>query len=199
MHPEIVALSIATRPDCLADEVLELLEELNRKKPVWVELGLQTIHEDTAAFIRRGYSLPIFQHAMEKLKKRKLETIVHIILGLPGETKEMMLDTIRYLNQSGASGIKIQLLHILKHTDLADYYAQTGFPVLSLEEYTDLVISCLEVCRPDMVIHRITGDGPKDLLIAPQWSSAKRHVLNRIHQELKRRNTWQGRCYQTEQ
>lgn len=198
-HPEVVALSIATRPDCLEPEILDLLEELNQRKPVWVELGLQTIHEQTAAFIRRGYPLPVFDEAMKQLAERNLETIVHVILGLPGETKEMMLDTVRYLNHTGASGIKLQLLHILKHTDLAEYYEQTGFHVLSLEEYVDLVISCLEVCRPDMVIHRITGDGPKELLIAPLWSSAKRQVLNTIHRELKLRNTWQGRCCPTQQ
>jgi hypothetical protein len=194
-HPEVVALSVATRPDCLQSPVLDLLEELNTIKPVWVELGLQTIHSRTAAFIRRGYPLSVFDEAMEHLKKRGLETVVHVILGLPGETKEDMLETVRYVNQSGADGIKLQLLHILKHTDLADYYEQTPFHVLSLEEYTDLVISCLEVCRPDMVIHRITGDGPADLLIAPLWSTSKRHVLNTIHHELKERGTWQGRLY----
>ena len=195
-YPGVVALSIATRPDCLGEDVLDLLEELNRRKPVWVELGLQTIHEKTAAFIRRGYPLRIFDEAITELERRGLETIVHVILGLPGETKDMMLDTVRYLNHTGASGIKLQLLHILKGTDLADYYEKTGFPVLSLDEYVDLVISCLEVCRPDMVIHRLTGDGPKDLLIAPLWSSAKRQVLNTIHKELKLRGTWQGRCLQ---
>lgn len=195
LHPEIVAISIGTRPDCLDLEVLELLDELNKIKPVWVELGLQTIHEKTAAFIRRGYRLETFDKAVRDLTERGIETIVHVILGLPGETKEMMLDTVRYINSTAAAGIKLQLLHILKETDLADYYRETGFHVLTLEEYVDLVISCLEICRPGLVIHRITGDGPKDLLIAPLWSSAKRQVLNTIHKELKARNTWQGRCY----
>lgn len=194
-HPRIAALSIATRPDCLPPEVLDLLAELNRRKPVWVELGLQTIHEETAAFIRRGYPLPVFHNAVEALSARNLEIIVHVILGLPGETKEMMLNTVRHLNTLNIHGIKLQLLHILKHTDLADCYAKTSFHVLTLEEYTDLVISCLEVCRPDIVIHRLTGDGPKALLIVPAWSSAKRQVLNTIHKELKHRNTWQGRLY----
>lgn len=194
-HPKIAALSIATRPDCLPPEVLDLLEELNRQKPVWVELGLQTIHEGTAAFIRRSYPLSVFHRAVEDLHARNLEIIVHIILGLPKETKEMMLDTIRHLNTLNINGIKLQLLHILKHTDLADYYARTSFHVLTLEEYTDLVISCLEVCRPDLIIHRLTGDGPKDLLIAPAWSTAKRQVLNTIHKELKARNSYQGKCY----
>lgn len=193
--PEIAVLSIATRPDCLGEEVLKLLEELNRRKPVWVELGLQTIHEKTASFIRRGYPLPVFDRAVKELEARGIEIIVHTILGLPGETADMMLDTMRYVNSTPAAGIKLQLLHILKHTDLADYYQHTGFHILTMNEYVDLVIRCLEVCRPDLVIHRLTGDGPKDLLIAPEWSQAKRQVLNTIQKELKRRNTFQGRLY----
>ena len=193
--PEIAVLSIATRPDCLGEEVLELLEELNRRKPVWVELGLQTIHEKTASFIRRGYPLPVFDRAVKELEARGIEIIVHTILGLPGETADMMLDTMRYVNSTPAAGIKLQLLHILKHTDLADYYQHTGFHILTMNEYVDLVIRCLEVCRPDLVIHRLTGDGPKDLLIAPEWSQAQRQVLNTIQKELKRRNTFQGRLY----
>ena len=193
--PEIAVLSIATRPDCLGEEVLELLEELNRRKPVWVELGLQTIHEKTASFIRRGYPLPVFDRAVKELEARGIEIIVHTILGLPGETADMMLDTVRYVNSTPAAGIKLQLLHILKHTGLADYYQHTGFHILTMNEYVDLVIRCLEVCRPDLVIHRLTGDGPKDLLIAPEWSQAKRQVLNTIQKELKRRNTFQGRLY----
>lgn len=193
--PEIAVLSIATRPDCLGEEVLELLEELNRRKPVWVELGLQTIHEKTASFIRRGYPLPVFDRAVKELEARGIEIIVHTILGLPGETADMMLDTMRYVNSTPAAGIKLQLLHILKHTDLADYYQHTGFHILTMNEYVGLVIRCLEVCRPDLVIHRLTGDGPKDLLIAPEWSQAKRQVLNTIQKELKRRNTFQGRLY----
>ena len=193
--PEIAVLSIATRPDCLGEEVLELLEELNRRKPVWVELGLQTIHEKTASFIRRGYPLPVFDRAVKELEARGIEIIVHTILGLPGETADMMLDTMRYVNSTPTAGIKLQLLHILKHTDLADYYHHTGFHILTMNEYVDLVIRCLEVCRPDLVIHRLTGDGPKDLLIAPEWSQAKRQVLNTIQKELKRRNTFQGRLY----
>ncbi len=196
-HPEIAVLSIATRPDCLGDEVLSLLEELNRIKPVWVELGLQTIHKKTAAFIRRGYPLSVFDQAVKALTQRGIETIVHTILGLPGETPEMMLDTVRYVNLTSASGIKLQLLHILKNTDLADYYVRTGFSVLSMEEYVDLVIRCLEICRPDLVIHRLTGDGPGDLLIAPEWSRAKRQVLNAIHKEMKKRETYQGRLYES--
>lgn len=198
LHPQVAALSIATRPDCLGAEVLDLLTELNQIKPVWVELGLQTIHKRTASFIRRGYPLPVFDKAMEDLTARGLETIVHVILGLPGETREDMLATVRYVNDCQAKGIKLQLLHILKHTDLADVYEETGFHVLTLEEYVDLVIDCLEICRPDMVIHRLTGDGPKDLLIAPLWSSAKRHVLNTIHHEMRIRGSYQSRKYSGE-
>lgn len=194
-HPEIAVLSIATRPDCLGADVLELLYELNQVKPVWVELGLQTMHEDTAALIRRGYPLPVFEEAMRNLHALGIETVVHVILGLPGETEAQMLDTVRYVSSTTASGIKLQLLHILKDTDLATYYETTGFHVLTLDEYVDLVIRSLEVCRPDLVIHRLTGDGPKDLLIAPLWSQAKRQVLNTIHRELKLRDTRQGRLY----
>ena len=194
-HEDIVGLSIGTRPDCLPDETLDLLSELNKKKPVTVELGLQTIHERTAAFIRRGYKLSCFEDALEKLQERKLETVVHTILGLPGETTEDILETMRYLNAHHIDGIKLQLLHVLKHTDLADYYGQTGFHILSEDEYVDLVIHCLEVLSPDITIHRLTGDGPSDLLIAPLWSLKKRSVLNHIHHELKVRDTWQGRLF----
>lgn len=194
-QPDIAVLSIATRPDCLGPEVLSLLRELNQVKPVWVELGLQTMHEETAVFIRRGYPRSVFDEAMENLRAIGIETVVHAILGLPGETPKMILDTVRYINASGADGIKLQLLHILKGTDLAAYYQHTGFHVLTMEEYVDLVIHCLEVARPDLIIHRLTGDGPKDLLIAPLWSQAKRQVLNTIQKELKIRNTYQGRLY----
>lgn len=194
-HEDIVGLSIGTRPDCLPDETLDLLSELNKKKPVTVELGLQTIHERTAAFIRRGYKLSCFEDALEKLQECKLETVVHTILGLPGETTEDILETMRYLNAHHIDGIKLQLLHVLKHTDLAAYYGQTGFHILSEDEYVDLVIRCLEVLSPDITIHRLTGDGPSDLLIAPLWSLKKRSVLNHIHHELKVRDTWQGRLF----
>ena len=194
-QPEIVALSIATRCDCLSPEILDLLEELNQIKPVWVELGLQTIHADTAAYIRRGYPLSTFEAAVKNLHARNLEVIVHTILGLPGESSEQMLETINYLNCQPIQGIKLQLLHVLKGTDLADDYLAGKFQTLSREEYLDLLISCLEHLSPDLVIHRVTGDGPKNLLIAPLWSSAKRSVLNDLHHMMKVRNTWQGRLY----
>ena len=194
--PEIVLLSIATRPDCLQDEIVELLAELNKKKPVWVELGLQTIHESSARFIRRGYSLEIFTDAVNRLNALGIEVVTHVILGLPGETKEMMLQTVDYLNTLPIQGIKLQLLHVLKGTDLAAYYKNTGFHILEEEEYVDLILECVEHLRPEITIHRITGDGPKDLLIAPLWSSAKRSVLNHIHHEMKIKNSWQGKYFE---
>lgn len=192
-HPDIKVLSIATRPDCLGGEVLHLLEELNQIKPVWVELGLQTIHEKSADFIRRGYSLPVFHRAAASLRARQIETIVHVILGLPGEDFPMMLDTIGYLNQMDIQGIKLQMLHILKDTDLADYYEAHPFSILSMEEYFDILGQCISHLRPDIVLHRLTGDGPKPLLIAPQWSRYKRHVLNQMQSYLKRNDIWQGK------
>ncbi len=194
-HPEVAALSIGTRPDCLGEDVLDLLSQLNRIKPVWVELGLQTIHPATARYIRRGYPLSCFEEAVKNLHARDLDIIVHTILGLPGETTEQMLQTISFLNHQPIQGIKMQLLHVLKGTDLADDYLAGKFSVLSQAAYVDLVISCLEHLSPDIVVHRITGDGPRDLLIAPLWSSAKRTVLNEIHHQMKERNTWQGKYY----
>jgi hypothetical protein len=194
-HPDIVGLAIGTRPDCLPEPVLQLLTDLNCKKPVTVELGLQTIHEDTARLIRRGYPLSCFEEAVRRLRARELEVVVHTILGLPGETREDVLETIRYLNDRDIQGIKLQLLHVLRGTDLADYYEDPGFPVLSQDDYVDLVIACIEELSPDITIHRLTGDGPKDLLIAPLWSTHKRAVLNQIHREMKLRQTWQGRCH----
>lgn len=192
-HPSVVALSIATRPDCLGDEVLTLLQTLSQKKPVWVELGLQSCHDKTAEFIRRGYPLSVFEQAVHALSSLSIPVITHVILGLPYETREDMLSTIRYLNHLPIQGIKLQLLHILKGTELADLLGT--FPVLSMEEYISLLIECLELLSPETVVHRITGDGPKSLLLAPEWSKNKKKVMNRIHQVLKEKNTWQGRLY----
>ena len=176
-HPMICALSIATRPDCLPEETVELLSRLNRRKPVWIELGLQTIHEDTARYIRRGYSLSCFTDAVSRLKAAGIsQIIVHTILGLPKETDDMVLQTIRFLNTQPIQGIKLQLLHVLRDTDLADDYARGDFEVLTQEHYIDLLIRCLEQLSPETVIHRLTGDGPRNLLIAPQWSLRKRSV-----------------------
>lgn len=190
-HEDIVALSIATRPDCLSDEILALLKELNDIKPVWIELGLQTIHESTAQFIRRGYPLSVFDEAVAKLHSIGIETIVHVIIGLPGETLEDVLKTIRHITNLPIQGIKLQLLHILKGTDLADLI--DSIHVLSMEEYLDYLVACIEHIPPDIVIHRITGDGPKSLLLAPLWSGSKKFVLNSIQKKLKDCDTWQGK------
>ena len=192
-HPGIAALSIGTRPDCLGKDVIALLSRLNRQKPVWVELGLQTIHEKTAAYIRRGYPLSCFEDAVRRLRSEDIEVIVHTILGLPGESTQDILNTMKYLNHQDIQGIKLQLLHVLRGTDLASDYEKGLFRTYERDEYISLVISCLEHLRPDMVIHRITGDGPKDLLIAPLWASRKREVLNLLHHQMKENHNYQGR------
>ena len=197
-HPSIVVLSIGTRPDCLDPDVLDLLEELNQKKPVWVELGLQTMHDSTARYIRRGYPLSCFEEAVSSLKARRLEVIVHTILGLPGETRDDILATMNYLNTQKINGIKLQLLHILSGTDLAADFLAGRFQALERETYLSLVIDCLEHLDPEIVIHRITGDGPKDLLIAPLWAGRKREVLNLLHHRMKVENSYQGKKYLTE-
>ncbi len=197
-HPQVAAVSIGTRPDCLGPDVLALLAELNQIKPVWIELGLQTIHERTAAYIRRGYPLSCFEEAVKALRQRDLEVIVHTILGLPGESRRDILETMEYLNHQDIQGIKLQLLHILKGTDLARDYLEGKFSVYTMEEYLDILIDCLEHLSPDIVIHRLTGDGPKDLLIAPLWSSRKRTVLNTLHHKCKMRHAYQGRLYKEE-
>lgn len=193
--PEVRILSIATRPDCLGEPVLDLLEELNRIKPVWVELGLQTIHPRTAAYIRRGYGLPVFEKALRELRSRNITVLVHTILCLPGETRQQMLETLDYLNRSDIQGIKLQLLHILKGTDLAGEYEAHPFPVPSMEEYIALLGECISRLRPEITIHRLTGDGPKALLVAPLWTGRKRTVLNALHQYLREQDIWQGKDY----
>ena len=192
-HPGIAALSIGTRPVCLGKDVVTLLSRLNRQKPVWVELGLQTIHEKTAAYIRRGYPLSCFEDTVKRLRSEDIEVIVHTILGLPGESTQDILNTMEYLNHQDIQGIKLQLLHVLRGTDLASDYEKGLFCTYERDEYISLVISCLEHLRPDMVIHRITGDGPKDLLISPLWASRKREVLNLLHHQMKENHNYQGR------
>lgn len=177
---DVVAISIATRPDCLGGEVLELLDEVNKIKPVWIELGLQTIHEKSIAYIRRGYDMNCFEEALEKLNGIGVEVIVHVILGLPGESIKDTLDTIRYVSGKKIQGIKLQMLHVLKDTDLAREYEEGKFKVLEPDEYVELVKKCLENLPDKMVIHRLTGDGPKNLLIAPLWSGDKKRVLNML-------------------
>ena len=186
LHPDIVAVSVATRPDCLEEDVLNLLSELNRIKPVWVELGLQTIHEKSAEYIRRGYPLSVYEEAVNSLKKRDLNVITHVILGLPGETFEDMKDTVRHVCECGTDGIKLQLLHVLKGTDLAREYEEGKFEVMEEEKYLDLISELLQIIPKNIVIHRLTGDGSKKDLIAPLWSADKKHVLNRMKEKLKR-------------
>lgn len=191
-HPEVVALSVATRPDCLPDEVLALLQTLNTQKPVWVELGLQTVHPQSAAYIRRGYDLPVFDDAVKQLKQAGLETIIHQIIGLPGESDAQIIQTARYIGQSGADGIKLHLLHVLKGTDLALDYAAGKFQTLTLEHYISLLERCLQVLPPEVVIHRLTGDGARRDLIAPLWSADKKRVLNAIRTAFIHDNLVQG-------
>lgn len=184
IHPDIVALSIGTRPDCLGDDVLALLDELNKIKPIFVELGLQTINENTARYIRRGYTLEVYDKAVADLHKIGINVVTHIILGLPGESKNDMLKSVEYACKV-TDGIKLQLLHILKGTDLAKDYKQGKFDVLTLEQYTEIIKECVQIIPENVVIHRLTGDGAKKDLIAPLWSADKKTVLNTISRALK--------------
>ena len=186
-QPEIAILSVGTRPDCLEQDMIDFLSDLNRRKPVWVELGLQTTNEKTAEHVRRGYKLPVFENAYRRLKDAGLAVIVHVILGLPGETEEDMVNTVRYLSglEPVLDGIKLQMLHVLKGTDLAKEYEERPFRILTMEEYTDIVIECLKILPEQTVIHRFTGDGPKKLLIEPQWSWEKKKVLNYMNRKIR--------------
>ncbi len=197
-HPDICGIAIATRPDCLPHPVLRLLAELRSLYPdklIWIELGLQTIHKETARLLRRGYELSCFETAMKNLHMLGIPAIVHVILGLPGETANQMLETIHYLNTRTPFGIKLQLLHVLEGTDLAALYRAGAFPVLEKEEYLDILVNCLTHLSPDIVVHRVTGDGPKSLLIAPLWSRDKRDVLNSLHRKMRLENAFQGKAF----
>ena len=195
-HPDIAAISVGTRPDCLPPEVIELLVRLNKIKPVWVELGLQTIHEKTAERIRRGYPLSVFDDAVKRCKASGLYTVVHMIIGLPGETPEMAAQTAAYIGKSGADGIKLQLLHVLRGTDLADEYAAGLFDVMSMEEYIAALEECVRQLPPQITIHRLTGDGDKKYLVAPLWSADKKRVLNEVNAAFRRDNVIQGEHYE---
>jgi len=185
IRPEdIVGLAIGTRPDCLGDEVLALLAEIHAIKPVSVELGLQTIHKETARYIRRGYEAEVYFDAVKKLKARGIEVVTHIILGLPGETEEMMLQTTKAAVDAGTDGVKFHLLHVLQNTDLAKDYAEGKFSCMTLEEYGAVIKKCIDLLPPHMVVHRITGDGAKKDLIAPLWSGDKKRVLNYLYKLL---------------
>lgn len=183
-HPDIVALSIATRPDCLGDDVLRLLDEMNKIKPVFVELGLQTIHQKSAKYIRRGYDLSVYDKAVRDLTKIGVNVVVHVILGLPNESENDMLETVKYVCESGANGIKLQLLHVIDGTDLAKDYEKGLFKTLEFDEYVNLIVKCVKIIPKDIVIHRLTGDGAKKDLIAPLWSADKKRVLNAINKAL---------------
>lgn len=193
-HPSVEALSIATRPDCLDSSITDLLAEFNRIKPVWVELGFQTSKPQTATYIRRGFDNAVYAQAVQQLRMHQScsHIITHMIIGLPGETPEDMKRTIRFITDCGSDGVKLQLLHILKDTDLAADYARSPFPVLTQEQYIRIVAELLQLLPKDMVIHRITGDGPKKTLIAPLWSADKKTVLNTMHRYFKEQNILQG-------
>lgn len=193
--PLFAGISIATRPDCLGQDVIALLDELKERFPekfIWIELGLQTMHDDTAAWMRRGYPLTVFEEAMHVLSAHGFKVIVHVILGLPTEDKERTLETVRYLNRFHLFGVKYQLLHILRGTDLGTLYEQGKITPLSEKEYVDLVVSCIEMTDPEVILMRLSGDGDPKELLAPQWSLAKRQVLNQIQHTLKQRNITQG-------
>lgn len=188
----IKGLAIATRPDCINEDIVKLLSKLNEKTYLWVELGLQTIHESTAHNIRRGYSLNVFDEAIELLNKYNIKTVVHLILGLPKESKEQMLESIKYISDKKVWGLKLHLLHVLKNTDLERLYQETNFKILSQDEYVSLICDCIELLPEDIVIHRITGDGKRSELVSPLWSLNKKQVLNDIDAEFVRRNTYQS-------
>jgi hypothetical protein len=194
-YPGTVGLAVATRPDCLENEKIELLSNYTKNYLTWVELGLQTIHVNSAELIRRGYGLEVFEDTLERLNKNNIKTVVHLIIGLPGETKEDIIQTVRYISSKKIWGVKFHLLHILKNTDLENFYYENRFELLKKEEYIDIVCDSLEILREDIVVHRVTGDGKKSDLIGPKWSLDKLRVLSGIDMELKRRKTYQGIKY----
>ena len=191
----VVGIAIATRPDCLSAEILDLLEEISKGKYIWVELGLQTIHQSTAEIINRGYPLDAYKKAVQELKKRNIDVVTHVILGLPGENKEEMLQTVEFVANTGTQGIKLHLLHLVKDTRLVQLYEKGQLQIMDMEEYVELVVDCLERIPEDMVIHRITGDGPRETLIEPKWSLKKWEVINAIEHQMMDRDTWQGNKY----
>lgn len=192
---DVVAIAIATRPDCLEEDVLDLLEEINKRVYLWIELGLQTCNDETAKIINRGYKLEVFESAMKKLRERNIDVVVHDILGLPGETKEDMLKTIDYIAHSGAKGIKLHLLHLMKHTPMVKLYETGKLEFLSQEDYIELITKGITLLPKDIVVHRLTGDAPRNLLIGPMWSLKKWEVLNSIDKSLEDNDLWQGRNF----
>ena len=194
----IAAVILATRPDCLPEDILDVLSKAAQRKPLFIEMGLQTCHDTTADFLNRAYPTSVFDHAVMELYKRGIRVSAHVIAGLPTETAAMQFETVDHLNRLPISGIKISMLNVLAGSRLADYYRENPFHLYSMEEYVDILIGYLERLREDIVIERLTGDGPKSILIAPKWIGHKRLVLNTIQKEMKKRNTWQGRLYRKE-
>ena len=195
-HEGVVALAIATRPDCLDEDVLDLLEEMSKKLYIWVELGLQTSNDETAKRINRGYMLNVYDEAVKKLKERNIDTVTHVIFGLPGETKEDMLNTISHIAHSGVQGIKIHLLHLMKNTALVKEYEEGNLKFLSQEDYIDLIIKSVSMLPQEMIIHRLTGDAPRNELIGPMWSLKKWEVLNAIDKAFEENDIYQGKNYE---
>lgn len=193
----VIGLAIATRPDCLSEEVLDLLSEINKNTYLWVELGLQTIHEKTAKIINRGYSLEVFEKALNELRKRNIDVVTHVIFGLPEEKKEDMLETVRYLSHQDIQGIKFHLLHLMKDTPMVKLYEEGRLKFLEQEEYIDIICEAITMLPEDIVIHRLTGDSPRSLLVGPQWSLKKWEILNSIDKNLQERNLYQGLYYNT--
>lgn len=191
----VVGIAIATRPDCLSIEILDLLEEISKEKYIWVELGLQTIHQSTAEIINRGYTLDTYIKAVQELKKRNIDVVTHVILGLPGESEEEMLQTVEFVANTGTQGIKLHLLHLVKDTRLVKLYEMGQLRIMDMDEYVELVVDCIEKIPEDMVIHRITGDGPRETLIEPKWSIKKWEVINSIEHQMMDRDSWQGKRY----
>jgi len=190
-----VGLAVATRPDCLEDEKIELFSQINQEKYLWIELGLQTIHKKSSQFIRRGYPLETFEETLEKLNRKNIKTVVHLIVGLPGESKADFLNTVKYISRKNIWGVKFHLLHVLKNTDLENYYNKTKFPLLEKNEYINIICDAVELLPEKMVVHRVTGDGKKSDLIGPKWSLDKLRVLSGIDMELKKRDSYQGKYY----
>lgn len=196
---DVFGIAIATRPDCLPDDVLELLSEISKRTYMWVELGLQTVNENTAKLINRGYDINTYIEAVRQLKKRNIEVVTHVILGLPGESHDDMKNTVKFVANTGTQGIKLHLLHLMKGTRLEEFYNTKKFHLLEMDEYVNLIADSLEMLPPDMVIHRLTGDSPRNLLIGPMWSLKKWEVLNAIDDCLKKRDTYQGRTYKCDE
>ena len=191
----VVALAIATRPDCLGDDVLDLLEEINKEVYVWVELGLQTVSDETARKINRGYKLEVYEDAIRRLKERNIDFVTHCIFGLPGETKKDMLKTVEYVAHTGSKGIKFHLLHLMKNTPMVKLYERGELEFMSQDDYIDLICKSISIIPEDMIVHRLTGDSPRDLLIGPMWSLKKWEVLNSIDKAMVDNDVYQGKSF----